>query len=438
MTEARKIILVTGGAGFVGSHACKALSAAGYQPVVYDNLSRGHREAVKWGPLIEGDILDRPRLEQLLKEIKPAAVMHFAAFAYVGESMATPSMYFDNNVTGTARLLEAMQAAGCRTLVFSSSCAVYGGVHGTPIDESTPCDPSSFYGQTKLNCEQLIRGFVRSYGFSAIALRYFNAAGADPDGEIGENHDPEPHIIPVVLRVAAGLENQVTLNGHDHPTPDGTCVRDFVHVKDLADAHNMAVARALLAKQAFEVFNLSVGQGISLNQIVDAARRVTGRTIPVVYADRRPGDPPYVVRLCRQREQHLGMDTDLQRFRIRTHHQPYVALDAAQLRQLNPHAILASAPAFIVPSSPNSIIVWKMKLPHNDLNRADGDARSPACGAGASAFSSPSNPMSPGWATQRDPVLEMGATRSAARQIEHLVGMAVAESTRNHLIETNS
>lgn len=308
MTEARKIILVTGGAGFVGSHACKALSAAGYQPVVYDNLSRGHRDAVKWGPLIEGDILDRPRLEQVLNEIKPAAVMHFAAFAYVGESMATPSMYFDNNVTGTARLLEAMQAAGCRTLVFSSSCAVYGGVHGTPIDESTPCDPSSFYGQTKLNCEQLIRGFVRSHGFSAIALRYFNAAGSDPDGEIGENHDPEPHIIPVVLRVAAGLDPIVTLNGSDHPTPDGTCVRDFVHVSDLAHAHGLAVARALLGTGKLEIFNLGVGKGFSLNEIVEAARKVTGRSIPVRYTDRRPGDPPYAVGKADHAQTTLGWE----------------------------------------------------------------------------------------------------------------------------------
>lgn len=288
-------ILVTGGAGFVGSHACKALAAAGYQPVVYDNLSRGHREAVKWGPLFEGDILDRPRLEQVLREVKPVAVMHFAAFAYVGESMATPSMYFDNNVTGTARLLEAMRETGVTTLVFSSSCAVYGGVHDAPIDETTSCEPSSFYGQTKLNCEQLIRGFVRNHGFSAIALRYFNAAGSDPDGEIGENHDPEPHIIPVVLRVAAGLDATVTLNGSDHPTADGTCVRDFVHVCDLAHAHGLAVARALQGTGKLEVFNLGVGKGFSLNEIVEAARRVTGRDIPVRYTDRRPGDPPYAV-----------------------------------------------------------------------------------------------------------------------------------------------
>lgn len=298
MTESasgQQTILVTGGAGFVGSHACKALAAAGFRPVVYDNLSRGHREAVKWGPLIEGDILDRARLEQVMRDVRPAAVMHFAAFAYVGESMATPSMYFDNNVTGTARLLEAMRACDVKTLVFSSSCAVYGGVHDKPIDETTPCDPSSFYGQTKLNCEQLIRGFVRNHGFSAIALRYFNAAGSDPDGEIGENHDPEPHIIPVVLRVAAGLEPKVTLNGADHPTPDGTCVRDFVHVCDLAHAHTLAVARALRATSAFEAINLGVGKGFSLNQIVEAARRVTGEAIPVTYTDRRPGDPPYAV-----------------------------------------------------------------------------------------------------------------------------------------------
>ncbi len=297
MTEdaSGQTILVTGGAGFVGSHACKALAAAGYRPVVYDNLSRGHREAVKWGPLIEGDILDRAHLEAVMREFKPAAVMHFAAFAYVGESMANPALYFENNVVGTARLLEAMRASGVKTLVFSSSCAVYGGIHDQPIDESTPCDPTSFYGQTKLNCEQLIRGFVRNHGFTAIALRYFNAAGSDPDGEIGEDHDPEPHIIPVVLRVAAGLDDKVTLNGSDHPTHDGTCVRDFVHVSDLAHAHTLAVARALLHDTSFEAVNLGAGNGFSLNEIVDAARRVTGRTIPVAYTDRRPGDPPYAV-----------------------------------------------------------------------------------------------------------------------------------------------
>ncbi|WP_293374317.1 UDP-glucose 4-epimerase GalE [Nevskia sp.] len=314
-TENGQTILVTGGAGFVGSHACKALAAAGYRPVVYDNLSRGHRAAVKWGPLIEGDILDRAHLEQVMRDVKPAAVVHFAAFAYVGESMANPSMYFENNVVGTARLLEAMRATGVRTLVFSSSCAVYGGVHDAPIDETTPCEPTSFYGQTKLNCEQLIRGFVRNHGFSAIALRYFNAAGADPDGEIGENHDPEPHIIPVVLRVAAGLDEKVTLNGSDHPTPDGTCVRDFVHVRDLAQAHTRAVARALLAESTFEAFNLGVGKGFSLNQIVETARRVTGRPIPVVYADRRAGDPPYAVGRAGLAHASLGwtpMFTDLE------------------------------------------------------------------------------------------------------------------------------
>ncbi|WP_022975816.1 UDP-glucose 4-epimerase GalE [Nevskia ramosa] len=295
MTDALKTILVTGGAGYVGSHACKALAESGYQPVVYDNLSRGHRKAVKWGPLIEGDILDRARLEQVLKDVKPIAVMHFAAFAYVGESMAEPGLYFENNCTGTQRLLEAMRAAAVRTLVFSSSCAVYGGIHQAPIDERTICEPASFYGRTKLNCEHLIQAYVRAHGFSAIALRYFNAAGSDPDGEIGENHDPEPHIIPCVLRVAAGIEQKLTLNGSDHPTIDGTCVRDFVHVSDLAHAHSLAVARALLAEPVFEIFNLGVGQGFSLNQIVEAARRVTGRSIPVTYADRREGDPPYAV-----------------------------------------------------------------------------------------------------------------------------------------------
>jgi len=291
----KSIVFVTGGAGYVGSHACKALAAAGYQPVVYDNLSRGHASAVKWGPLIKGDILDRAALLTALRQTAPVAVIHFAAYAYVGESMVSPDMYYRNNVIGTLQLLEAMNEARCKRLVFSSSCAVYGGVHNHPIDEATPCEPASTYGRTKLICEQMIRDYVRAYDFAGIALRYFNAAGSDPDGEIGENHDPEPHIIPSVLRVAAGIEPIITINGTDHPTPDGTCVRDFVHVSDLARAHVQALDLILTQASGMEVVNLGAGLGVSLKQIIDAAQRITKQTISVNYGGRRAGDPPYAV-----------------------------------------------------------------------------------------------------------------------------------------------
>lgn len=295
MTQGRQKILVVGGAGFVGSHACKALHQAGYQPVVFDNLSRGHASAVKWGPLLVGDLQDSAALDAAFAGVEPAAVMHFAAFAYVGESMQDPALYYRNNVTGTLNLLEAMRRARCKNIVFSSTCAVYGGIHDVPIDESTPCVPVSSYGHSKLICEQLLRDYARAYGLSAIALRYFNAAGSDPDGDIGEDHEPEPHIIPTILRVAAGRSPHVTINGDDHPTVDGTCVRDFVHVSDLASAHVLAVARALLAERSLQVFNLGLGRGYSLMQIVEAARRVTGHAVPVKFAGRREGDPPFAV-----------------------------------------------------------------------------------------------------------------------------------------------
>lgn len=296
--EAPNTVLVVGGAGYVGSHTCKALHQAGYAPVVFDNLSRGHAGAVKWGPLIIGDILDLPTLQAVMVEVRPLAVLHFAAFAYVGESMAQPAQYFRNNVVGTLNLLDALRGmpAEQRRLVFSSSCAVYGGIHHHPIDETTPLQPASTYGNTKRICEDAIADYARSHGVSAIALRYFNAAAADPDGELIEDHAPEPHIIPTVLRVAAGLEPQVVINGTDHPTPDGTCVRDFVHVSDLARAHVAAVKRLEQAERpAFEAFNLSAGLGASLNGIVESARRVTGRPIPVTYGPKRAGDPPYAV-----------------------------------------------------------------------------------------------------------------------------------------------
>uniref|UniRef100_UPI0017F578EB UDP-glucose 4-epimerase GalE n=1 Tax=Ramlibacter sp. TaxID=1917967 RepID=UPI0017F578EB len=275
-----KTVLVTGGAGYVGSHACKALAAAGFVPVAFDNLSRGHRESVRWGPLVQGDILDRPALDAALRQYAPLAVLHFAAFAYVGESVTEPGKYYRNNVTGSLTLLEAMRHAGVHQLVFSSSCATYG-VPRTPLlAEDHPQEPINPYGASKLMTERMLRDFDAAYGLRAICLRYFNAAGADPEGETGEEHDPEPHLIPQILDTAAGRQPVATIFGDRHATPDGTCVRDYVHVSDLAEAHVLAL-RALQDGCASTAFNLGNGNGFSVREVIDAARAVTGRPIAV-------------------------------------------------------------------------------------------------------------------------------------------------------------
>jgi UDP-arabinose 4-epimerase len=283
-------VLVTGGAGYIGSHACKALAAAGLTPVVYDNLSRGFEWAVKWGPLERGDILDQPRLEAVIGRHRPIAVMHFAAFAYVGESVAYPATYYRNNVVGSLALLEAMRAKGVDRIVFSSSCTTYGVRSAEPIGEETPQAPVNPYGVTKLLVEQALRDYATAYGLHAVALRYFNAAGADPQGEIGEAHDPETHLIPLVLEAAATAK-PLTVFGDDYPTPDGTCIRDYVHVTDLAEAH-VAACRSMDQTPGFRAYNLGTGQGLSNLEIIAAARRRTGREIPIKMGQRRPGDPP--------------------------------------------------------------------------------------------------------------------------------------------------
>ena len=300
-----KPVLVTGGAGYVGSHTCKALARAGYLPVSYDNLSRGHAWAVQWGPLEVGDLHDRTRLAEVLARYQPQAVLHFAAYGYVGESMTEPSLYYGNNIANTHTLLDAMRAADVPHIVFSSSCATYGGVHEQPISEDAPQVPVSTYGYSKLVIERMLADYARAYGLRAIALRYFNAAGADPDGEIGEWHDPEPHIIPTVLRVAAGMDARLCLNGNDYPTPDGTCVRDFTHVSDLAAAHVLAL-QAMLGRGLTGAFNLGYGSGFSLQQIVEMARLVTGKEIPCDIGPRRAGDPPYAVGDARRAMVSLG------------------------------------------------------------------------------------------------------------------------------------
>jgi len=236
-------ILVTGGAGYIGSHACKTLAHAGYRPVVYDNLSRGHRAAVRWGPLVEGDLADGARVREAIAKHRVAAVMHFAAYAYVGESVADPALYYRNNLGGTLSLLDAMRETGVGEIVFSSTCATYGTPDTVPIRESAPQNPVNPYGETKLAIERALCWYGQAYGIRSVALRYFNAAGADPGGEIGEFHEPETHLVPLVLQAALGRRPHIDIFGTDYPTPDGTAIRDYVHVDDLAVAHLRALER---------------------------------------------------------------------------------------------------------------------------------------------------------------------------------------------------
>ena len=287
-------VLVTGGAGYIGSHTCKALHRAGFNPITYDNLARGNAEAVKWGPLERGELADSVRLREVLEHYKPAAVVHFAAFAYVGESNLNPTLYYQNNVGGTVALLEAIRNAGVGKIVFSSSCAVYGTPKAVPIAEEALYAPINPYGTTKVICERMLQDCAAAFPLSFIALRYFNAAGADPDGEIGECHVPETHAIPLLLDVAAGESKRFVIFGDDYPTADGTCVRDYIHVTDLADAHVRAL-RALLEGAENTALNLGTGRGWSVRELVAHVREVTGREFPVQVGARRPGDPPVLV-----------------------------------------------------------------------------------------------------------------------------------------------
>ena len=287
-------ILVTGGAGYIGSHACKALAQAGYQPVTYDNLVYGHRAAVRWGPVELGDIGDRARLDAVIAKYQPAAVMHFAAFAYVGESVQDPGKYYRNNVAGTLTLLEAMRDQHIARLVFSSTCATYGVPEQIPIPEDHPQRPINPYGASKLMIERMLQDFDAAHGLRSISLRYFNAAGADPDAETGESHDPETHLIPLVLDAAAGLRPAITIFGDDYDTPDGTCIRDYVHVTDLAQAHVLAL-QALEHDAPTTAYNLGNGKGFSVREVIEEAARITGRPIPINIGSRRAGDPPRLV-----------------------------------------------------------------------------------------------------------------------------------------------
>lgn len=302
---AKGAVLVAGGAGYIGSHACKALAKAGYLPVAYDNLSRGHSEAVRWGPLVVGDLADRPLLRDVLKAYHVRAVMHFAAFAYVGESMSRPELYFRNNVVNSLELLEAIQEAQISRIVFSSTCATYGLPERVPIDERTPQNPVNAYGETKLMVERALHWHANAHGLAYAALRYFNAAGADPDGEIGEDHAPETHLIPLVLEAAAGRRPRIDVYGTDYPTSDGTAVRDYIHVQDLAGAHVLALEHLIAGGQSL-MLNLGTGEGTTVRQVIAAAERVTGRRVPVREAERRAGDPPVLVADATLAHQTLG------------------------------------------------------------------------------------------------------------------------------------
>lgn len=287
-------ILVTGGAGYIGSHACKALKQRGHEVVVFDNLVYGHRDFVKWGVLEEGDLTGRPAIEDVIKKHRPAAVMHFAAFTYVGESVEDPAKYYHNNVAGSLNLLDAARTNGVNYFIFSSTCATYGVPRTTPIAEDHPQNPINPYGMTKLIIEDMLKDYGAAYGLKSVSLRYFNAAGADPDAEAGEDHNPETHLIPLVLDAASGRRPHITMFGADYGTPDGTCIRDYIHVTDLAEAHVLAL-EYLVSGGKSTAFNLGNGKGFSVKEVIDAARSVTNKKIPVVEGQRRAGDPPCLV-----------------------------------------------------------------------------------------------------------------------------------------------
>jgi UDP-glucose 4-epimerase len=308
VSQDQPTVLVTGGAGYIGSHAVLALQQAGYDPIVLDNLVYGHRELVDdvlKVELIEGDTNDRALLDRLFASRPIDAVMHFAAYAYVGESVTTPDKYYRNNVVGTLTLLEAMKEAGIDKFVFSSTCATYGIPETIPIPEDHPQNPINPYGMTKLMVERILSDFDRAYNLRSVCFRYFNAAGAHSEGLLGEDHDPETHLIPLTLFAALGKRHSISIFGTDYPTPDGTCVRDYIHVLDLADAHVLGF-KYLLQGGKSETFNLGNGSGFSVKEVIDTAREVTGREIKAVECDRRPGDPPSLVGTSEKARQMLG------------------------------------------------------------------------------------------------------------------------------------
>ena len=298
-------VLVTGGAGYIGAHACKALSQAGFTPVAFDNLSTGWAEAVKFGPLFHGDLLDRASIDAAFAQYKPVAVMHFAALSLVGESMSNPGKYWRTNVNGSLNLIEAALAANVRNFVFSSTCATYGDLDGVKLDEDTPQNPINAYGGSKKAIEEILRDFGKSDGLNHVIFRYFNVAGADPEGEVGEQHVPETHLIPLMLDAIDGKRPALTVYGADYNTPDGTCIRDYVHVSDLVDAHVLGL-RWLLDGRGNRVFCLGSGAGFSVREVIEASRVVTNREVPIVQGARRAGDATMLVSGSSRAIQELG------------------------------------------------------------------------------------------------------------------------------------
>jgi UDP-arabinose 4-epimerase len=310
-----KTVFVTGGAGYVGSHSCKAFDEAGWKVVTYDNLSRGWRDAVKWGPFVEGDISDENAVAAALAAFRPDLVAHFAAYTYVGESIERPGMYYRNNTLGTLALLETMQDVGIRNIIFSSTCATYGIPTRLPVDESHPQSPINPYGWSKMIAERMLEDFGNAYGFNTVALRYFNAAGGDPDGEIGERLGPEPRAIPRAIAVALNDEEIFTVNGTDFNTRDGSAVRDYVHVTDLARAHVLA-GEMLVRQGGTHAFNLGTGVGTTVLEIVEAVRRASGGRLRVRIGPARRGDPPVLVAAADKAKQELGWVPELSIDRI--------------------------------------------------------------------------------------------------------------------------
>jgi len=305
MNQSGKTVFVTGGAGYVGAHCCKAFAEAGWNVIVYDNLSRGWPDFVKWGPLIKGDLLDRETLFSSLQEVKPDAVAHFAALAYVGESVERPDLYYRNNVMGSTNLLDAMREAGVDKLVFSSTCATYGSPQYLPIDEAHPQNPINPYGRSKLMVEHALKDYSAAFDIRSVALRYFNAAGADPSGQVGERHEPETHLIPLALRGAGDPDYTLRILGDDYETRDGSAIRDYIHVMDLAEAHLRALDY-LAEGGATTQINLGTGSGTSVIEIRDSVERITGRQVNSVIAPRREGDPAALVAVPDKARELLG------------------------------------------------------------------------------------------------------------------------------------
>ncbi|MGK7933212.1 MAG: UDP-glucose 4-epimerase GalE [Microcystaceae cyanobacterium] len=308
MLQDKSTILVTGGAGYIGSHAVQTLQKSGYNVIILDNLVYGHQDIVDNAlkvPLIVGDINDRFLLDEIFSTYDITAVMHFSAYIFVGESVSDPAKYYRNNVVGTLTLLEAMVAASIKNFVFSSTCATYGLPQTIPLTENHPQNPINPYGWTKLMVEQILKDFHRAYGLKSVIFRYFNASGASPEGDLGEDHNPETHLIPLVLQTALGLRDAISIFGTDYDTPDGTCVRDYIHVVDLAQAHILGLEYLLNGGES-ESFNLGNGNGFSVKEVIETATQVTNKEIKVEIGDRRAGDPPYLVGSSEKAQKILG------------------------------------------------------------------------------------------------------------------------------------